>query len=81
MDLGSLANTSHREVLYMLIILKSPVINVASWIIYKWGTCTGATRRLRFEIVNIETMQHVFVIEYFCYYRYGICIYEIIGTD
>jgi hypothetical protein len=30
-----------------------------------WGTCTGATRRLRFEIVNVEIMQHVFVIEYF----------------
>jgi hypothetical protein len=29
---------------------------VASRIIYEWGTCTGATRRLRFEIVNIEIM-------------------------
>jgi hypothetical protein len=32
--------------------------NVASRIIYKWGTCTGAIRRLRFEIVNIEITQH-----------------------
>jgi hypothetical protein len=30
---------------------------------YQWGTCTGAIRRLRFEIVNIEIMQHVFVIK------------------
>jgi hypothetical protein len=34
-----------------------------SRIIYEWGTCTGAIRRLRFEIVNIEIMQHVFVIK------------------
>ena len=31
-------------------------------IIYQWGTCTGAISRLRFEIVNIEIMQRVFVI-------------------
>jgi hypothetical protein len=31
--------------------------NVASRIIYEWGTCTGAIRRLRFEIVNIEITQ------------------------
>jgi hypothetical protein len=37
--------------------------NVVSRNIYEWGTCTGATRRLRFEIVNIEIMQHVFVIK------------------
>jgi hypothetical protein len=30
-------------------------------IIYQWGTCTGAISRLRFEIVNIEIMQRVFV--------------------
>jgi hypothetical protein len=36
---------------------------VVSRIIYEWGTCTGAIRRLRFEIVNIEIMQHVFVIK------------------
>ena len=35
--------------------------NMGSQIIYEWGTCTGAIRRLRFEIVNIEIMQHVFV--------------------
>jgi hypothetical protein len=34
-------------------------------IIYEWGTCTGAIRRLRFEVVNIEIMQHVFVIKIF----------------
>jgi hypothetical protein len=28
--------------------------NVASRIIYEWGTYTGAIRGLRFEIVNIE---------------------------
>jgi hypothetical protein len=32
-------------------------------IIYEWGTFTGAIRRLRFEIVNIEIMQRVFVIK------------------
>jgi hypothetical protein len=37
--------------------------NVASRIIYEWGTCTGAIRRLGFEIINIEIMQHVFVIK------------------
>jgi hypothetical protein len=37
--------------------------NVASRIIYEWGTCTGAFRRLRFNIVNIEIMQHVFVVK------------------
>jgi hypothetical protein len=36
---------------------------VTSWNIYQWGTCTGAIGRLRFEIVNIEIMQHVFVIK------------------
>jgi len=35
---------------------------------------TGAIRRLRFEIVNIEIMQHVFVIIFFCRYWNGICI-------
>ena len=39
--------------------------NVASRIIYEWGTCTGATRRLRFEIVKIEIMEHAFVINSF----------------
>jgi hypothetical protein len=33
--------------------------NVASRIIYEWGTCTGAVRRLRFEFVNIEITQHM----------------------
>jgi hypothetical protein len=36
---------------------------ITSRIIYQWGTCTGAISRLRFEIVNIEIMQHVFVIK------------------
>jgi len=48
---------------------------MASRIIYEWGTCTGAIRRLRFEIVSIEIMQHMFVVKYFCCYRYGICIW------
>jgi hypothetical protein len=39
--------------------------NVASRIIYEWGTCTGAIRRLRFELVNIEIMQYVFIINAF----------------
>jgi hypothetical protein len=34
--------------------LKVTSYNVASRIIYEWGTCTGAIRRLKFEIVNIE---------------------------
>jgi hypothetical protein len=51
--------------------------NLASRIIYEWGTCTGAIRRLRFEIVNVEIMQHVFVVKYFCCYGYGICIRDL----
>jgi hypothetical protein len=39
--------------------------NVASRIIYEWGTCTGAISRLSFEIINIEITQHMFVIKYF----------------
>jgi hypothetical protein len=34
---------------YMYPQMKKPVgilYNVASWIIYEWGTCTGAIRRL-----------------------------------
>jgi len=38
---------------------------MASWIICEWGTCTGAIRRLRFELVNIEIMQYVFIINAF----------------
>ena len=45
--------------------LKVTNYNVASRIIYEWGTCTGAIRRLRFEIVNIEITQHIFVIKIF----------------
>jgi hypothetical protein len=41
------------------------ILNVASRIIYECGNCTGAIRRLRFEIVNIEITQHVFVIKHF----------------
>jgi hypothetical protein len=37
--------------------------NVASRIIYEWGTCAGVIRRLRFEIINIEIVQHMFVIK------------------
>jgi hypothetical protein len=48
--------------------------NVASRIIYEWGTCTGAIRRLRFEIVNIEITQHMFVINFFLRYWSGINI-------
>ena len=47
---------------------------MASRIIYEWETGTGAIKRLRIEIVNIEIMQHVLVIKYFCCYRYGIII-------
>jgi hypothetical protein len=39
--------------------------NVASRIIYEWGTCTGAIRRFKLEIVNIEITQHMFVIKCF----------------
>ena len=48
--------------------------NVTSRIIYEWGTCTGAIRRLRlvFEIANIEIMEHVFVNKYCCCYSYDI---------
>ena len=64
MDLGSrylgpLANTSRRGIVDNF---KVTSYNVASRIIYDWGTCTGAIRRLRFEIVNIEITQHMFVI-------------------
>ena len=38
---------------------------MASRIICEWGTCTGAIRRLRFELVNIEIMQYVFIINAF----------------
>ena len=45
---------------------------MGSQIIYEWGTCTGVIRRLRFEIVNIEIMQHVFVNKKICWrYWYG----------
>ena len=47
---------------------------MASRIIYEWGTCTGGIRMLRFEIVNIEIMQCVFVINNFWRYWYGINI-------
>ena len=65
MDLGSrylvhLANTS-RGVVDNFKVTRD---NVAS-LIYEWGTCTGVIRRLRFEDVNIEIMQHVFVIKTF----------------
>ena len=48
--------------------------------IYEWETCTGAIRRLRFKIVNIEAMQHRLVAKYVV----AVCMssaYEIIGTD
>jgi hypothetical protein len=45
--------------------LKVTSYNVGSRIIYEWGTCTGAVRRLRFEFVNIEITQHMFVINIF----------------
>jgi hypothetical protein len=45
--------------------LKITSYNVASRIIYEWGTYTGGIRRLIFEIVNIEIMQYVFVINKF----------------
>jgi hypothetical protein len=44
-------------------IIKVTSYNVVSRIIYEWGTCTDAIRRLRFEIVKIGIMQHVFVIK------------------
>jgi hypothetical protein len=61
MDLGPLANTSRGVVDNF----KVTSYNVVSRIIYEWGTCTGAIRWLRFEIVNIEIMQHVIVINFF----------------
>ena len=52
---------------------------MASRITYEWGTSTGAIRRLRFEIVNIEITQHMFVIIFFD--SIGLVwTYEIIGT-
>ena len=68
---GHLANTSRRDVVDNF---KITSYNVANRIIYEWGTCTCAIRRFRFEIINIEIMQHVFVIKYLCCHRYGISI-------
>jgi hypothetical protein len=59
MDLGPLTNTSRSVVDNF----KVSRYNVASRNIYERGTCTGANRRLRFEVVNIGIMQHVFVIK------------------
>ena len=56
MYLGPLANTSRRDVVDNF---KVTSYNVVSRIIYERGTCTGAIRRHRFEIVNIEITQHV----------------------
>ena len=60
MDLDPMANTSR-----VVDNFKVTSYNVASRIIYEWGTCTGAIGRLRFEIVNIEITQHMFVIKFF----------------
>jgi hypothetical protein len=49
--LGPLASNSRREVVDNF---KVTSYNVTSRIIYEWGTCTGAIRRLIFEIVNID---------------------------
>ena len=47
---------------------------MASQIIYEWGTCTGAIRRHKCAAVNIEIMQHVFVIKTCWRYWSGINI-------
>ena len=39
--------------------------NVATRIIYEWGTCTGAVRKFRLEVDNVEITQHVLVVKYF----------------
>ena len=37
--------------------------NVASRIMYEWRTSTGANRRLTLRVVNVEILQHMFVVE------------------
>jgi hypothetical protein len=49
----------------LLIILRSPVITWPIGLYMNGGTNTGAIRRLKFEIVNIEITQHMFVIKSF----------------
>ena len=56
MDLGPMANTSR-----VVDNFKVTSYNVASRIIYEWGTCTSAIRRPRFEIVNIEVCNYNFL--------------------
>jgi hypothetical protein len=38
--------------------------------VYECGTCTCAIMSFRFDIFNIEIMQHVFVVKYCCSYKY-----------
>jgi hypothetical protein len=33
--------------------------NMASRIIYEWGTCKGSISRYKLKIVNVEILQHV----------------------
>ena len=37
--------------------------NVASRTTYEWRTSTGANRRLTLRVVNVEILQHMFVVE------------------
>lgn len=48
--------------------------NVAGCIILKWGVSTGATMRLRLEVVNFDILSRLFVIENFSFYWLDICI-------
>lgn len=54
---GLFMNTSHREV---LIIMLRPY-NVAIQVIYVRGTCTSAVRSFILEVVNIDILQQVYV--------------------
>ena len=48
--------------------------NVANRIIYEWGTCAGAIRRLTLEVDNIEITQDLLIVKYVGFKRHGICI-------
>jgi hypothetical protein len=61
-----------------LILLRPPVITWPERLHYEWGTCTGAIRRLRLEIVNIETMHQLLVVEYF---KRSVCLFHFFLND
>ena len=54
--------------------VKTTSYNVARDIIYEWGTCTGAIKRLRLEIVNIETMHQLLVVKK--YFKRNVCLFH-----